>query len=210
MLELDVLIPINNLDAAKSRLADFLDDEIRKKLVLAMLRDIIDSLQSCSSINSINVVSPDAHVREYVEALGVRHIEDPVDTDLNDVLANVTQQFSNALLILPGDVPLFHRGTLDLIRNKVEGHHPPYVLAVPSYCNGTNALLRNPANVINPKFGSRSFIRHREESERAGVEFVGLDIPELSVDVDSLDDLELVLEKGPNTQTAEVIRFLNK
>ncbi len=77
----------------------------------------------------------------------------------------------------------------------------------------TNALSLSAPDVFVPLYGPDSAARFRAHIEQLGLTVVGAAIPNLSDDVDTIDDLErLQLRCGPRTQarlvelSAEVLR----
>ena len=67
----------------------------------------------------------------------------------------------------------------------------------------TNALALPSASLFAPLYGARSADRFREHAEAQGVETVEAEIPNLSDDVDTLEDLARIgFRAGPRTQTA--------
>jgi 2-phospho-L-lactate guanylyltransferase len=55
---------------------------------------------------------------------------------------------------------------------------------------GTNALLLEPPDAIEPSFGPGSCARHVRAARAAGVAHAVVDVPTLALDVDTGDDLE--------------------
>lgn len=67
---------------------------------------------------------------------------------------------------------------------------PPVVVIAPDHrYEGTNALLINPAGLIEYDFGPNSFERHKKRAEDAGAKLVVCELPSLAHDVDVPEDL---------------------
>ncbi len=74
-------------------------------------------------------------------------------------------------------------------------------LFVPSLSGfGTNAALLAPPDAMPLKFGEPSFGNHLEAARQRGLTPEVLELPGLGLDIDSPEDLALLLERGPDTR----------
>jgi 2-phospho-L-lactate guanylyltransferase len=73
------LIPVKDLDGAKTRLGKTLDAPARRDLVVAMYRDVLTAANACSSLDGVFVVSESEEVLAIAEAAGAQGIvpDDP-------------------------------------------------------------------------------------------------------------------------------------
>jgi 2-phospho-L-lactate guanylyltransferase len=70
---------------------------------------------------------------------------------------------------------------------------PPVVVIAPDRHNtGTNALLMSPSGLIDYDFGPNSFQRHCQQVEASGARLEVVNLPNLGLDLDYPEDLELV------------------
>jgi 2-phospho-L-lactate guanylyltransferase (CobY/MobA/RfbA family) len=76
---------------------------------------------------------------------------------------------------------------------------PPVVVIAPDrHEKGTNALLISPSGLIEYDFGEDSFQRHCELVRKVGARLEIVNLPNLGLDLDVPEDLELIrnLEKA--------------
>jgi 2-phospho-L-lactate guanylyltransferase len=108
------------------------------------------------------------------------------------------------MLVVPADVPL---ATGDEIAAVLAGHGaPPAVTLVSDRRHkGTNALACSPPDAIPTCFGRRSFAGHRQLARERGIAARVLSLAGLALDVDTPDDLRLLLAHPPIRRTHAVL-----
>ncbi|MBM2812601.1 MAG: hypothetical protein HW416_3360 [Chloroflexi bacterium] len=191
-----VLIPVNDLKRAKSRLSSSLKPAERRDLVLAMLADVIAAV-TAARIGQISVLSPDSEVLSYARSLGVQTIhEQPRQRGLNEALQWAIQSHlsgADEVLVLPADVPLVSVAELRAFRDSagdLEDRPRSVSVAGTSFLEGTNGLWLRPPDVIPTQFGKNSFTRHLAATIFAGIDVNPLAvIPGLALDIDTSDDI---------------------
>lgn len=206
----DVVIPVKRLSESKTRLSETLSLDHRQRLVLAMLEDVVIALHKSSLVDQITVLTPDKRVIDHAVTLGVKTIVDPTDQGINESIANATryeiQERSGApLLVLPVDVPLVKASTIDAIISKVRRPSSSIVVISPSITRGTNALLRNPPDVIPTRYGANSFEAHIKEAKRKQIRLEVYHAEDLEIDLDTPSDLYEILRKGDSTRTSNYL-----
>lgn len=190
------IVPVKALDAAKSRLADVLSPAARRRLVLAMLRDVLGALSGVAQIARTIVVTVDEDVAMAAAAAGAQVIREPEPTSLNGAL-RTGLHYSHSqpdvrCLILPADVPLV---TPDEIVALLAGDPRHRVVIAPSGDGGgTNALVLMDHDVMGPCFGPDSFQRHLELATALQLEPRVVRLPGLGFDVDTPADLRRLSE----------------
>jgi len=189
-LQTFVIIPAKRLDRAKSRLSTLLKPAERRELSLAMLRHVIQASLNAKSVCRVVVVSPDYLILREAKRLGAEVIE-----DVSDLNAAVTKAMSwcakrgaTATLTIPSDLPLLQPKDLDNMVTLLQGRRG--IVLCPSTDRGTNALLCSPPNIIEPRFGPRSFYKHINEAHRQGLPYLTYHSSSLSFDVDTPLDLK--------------------
>jgi 2-phospho-L-lactate guanylyltransferase len=188
------IVPVNSRSAAKRRLAPLLTVRERAALVEAMLADVVAACKAASSVERILVVTPDPALA-------------PTDTDVlfdrgrghaAAVADGLAQCRSDGALIVMADCPLVRAETLDLLCESAR----PVALA-PAQDGGTNGLALRPHDVVEPAFGiPGGAVVLTRRSEHLGLDVAIVDDPLLALDVDVPEDLERVLDLGPDTRTA--------
>ena len=198
------IVPVKPLRRGKSRLSSVLSEDARADLNRRLLIHTIETLKKMGEIVDVLVVSRDAHALSIARDHRARTLLEDGAPHLNIALERATQVAisykSNSVLVLPADLPQIDE---EDIRAMLEaGSKPPVVVLAPDYRNeGTNALLMNPAGIIEYDFGEGSFDRHRQRALEAGVDLKICELPSLAHDVDLPEDLDFLsvsLEKLGN------------
>jgi 2-phospho-L-lactate guanylyltransferase len=181
-------------NGAKSRLADVLSPDERRRLALAMLADVLDvCAHEHDLFDGTLAVLDDPVARDVAQASGALALEDPAAGDMNRAVSVGVQaahrHAATTVIVLPGDIPLVSRRDLDALL-ATAGNASRAVIVGPSRDGqGTNALLLRPPDVIVPAFGPPSVDRHLRAGLASGAVArirTGLD---LALDVDTPDDL---------------------
>jgi 2-phospho-L-lactate guanylyltransferase len=195
------VLPVKRFDVAKQRLALGMDDEQRRELVAAMLRDVLEAIAPARSIAQTILVSGEPAAQEIANEAEVDIVEDPSDSGhpqaaligIDEALA----RGASTVVLVPGDCPLLEARDLDSLLTAVPD---PYVGIVPDrHGTGTNALLLRPPEAIRPAFGERSCARHLQAARDAGVPHGIEELHSLALDLDTPADviaLTRILESG--------------
>src|SRR6476659_6841554 len=136
------IIPVGELDGAKSRLGAVLDAEERLELTVGLARRTIAAAVAASSIHAVLVITPDDAVRALADELGARPIRQR-DSGLNHGLvaarAEAVAAGAGAVLILPIDLPDVTPDAIDAIAAQLRELDRPLVAIVPDrHGRGTN------------------------------------------------------------------------
>jgi 2-phospho-L-lactate guanylyltransferase len=190
-----VIVPVRDLESAKSRLGETLDPEERRALVTVMLDRTVRA--GLGAGFEVLVVSPAMDVLELAERAGAEPLRQ-LGEGLNEALelATVTAAAGGAtgVLVVPVDLPAIDADALRVV--VANGHAAiaparPLVALVPDrHGNGTNALLVSPPGAIGFAFGPESRHRHAAAARDVGAVYVELG-GQLGLDVDTADDLAL-------------------
>ena len=145
------------------------------------------------------MVSPDAEVLVVAEAAGARPVAQR-SRGLNPALQEARGAVdADRLLVLPADLPGVSAAALAPILAAGDAAGTPSVVLAPDrHGRGTNALLLDPPDVIDPAFGVSSRSGHAWLASSADAAFV--EVPGvLALDVDTPDDLLLAEAEAPPT-----------
>jgi 2-phospho-L-lactate guanylyltransferase len=195
------IIPVKTLAEAKRRLAPVLPDEVRRRLVLTMLEDVLETVRAVPAIQTVAVVTPDPLVAEVAGARGAMVIREHHAAGLNAAartgLAVAAARGAALALVLPADVPLADAGELTrVIESGTALPHPRVTLVPASDGDGTNALALAPPDALEPGFGPGSFIRHLSRAVAGRLDAQVLQLPGIGADIDGPGDLlRLVSDK---------------
>jgi 2-phospho-L-lactate/phosphoenolpyruvate guanylyltransferase len=186
-----VAVPIRAFEGAKSRLGAVLDAEERRDLVERLLRGTVAAALATPGIVEVLVVSPDPEVLAVAESAGARGVAQR-SRGLNPALQEARAAATGErLLVLPGDLPTLTADDIARVLAAGDEAGSPSVVLVPDrHRRGTNALLLDPADAIDPAFGGDSRAGHAWLAESADIPFrelTGL----LALDLDTPDDLLL-------------------
>lgn len=200
------VIPVSPLRSAKSRLKDILTPEERKNLIKSMLLDVYIGLKD--ACDSIYVVSRDREILSFSRELGIIPILEKNTKDLNDALKYAIERIEdNTVAIVPADIPLIRREDIKRLINKVENRKRS-VLICPSRGGGTNLLILNPKDVIEPSYEGFSFLKHLELCKRNKVKLYIYSSFYISVDINTPEDLGEIFIHGRDTYTYKYLKEL--
>ena len=186
-----VAVPVRAFEGAKSRLGAVLDAEERHDLVEALLRRTIAAALATPGVVEVIVVSPDPEALGVAEAAGARPLPQR-SRGLNPALQEARAAATGErLLILPGDLPTLTADELAQVLAAGDAAGSPSVVLVPDrHRRGTNALLLDPPDAIDPAFGGDSRAGHAWLAESADIRFAELS-GVLELDLDTPEDLLL-------------------
>jgi 2-phospho-L-lactate guanylyltransferase len=200
-----IVIPVKELDKAKSRLESVLSPKERKKLILSMLQDVTTCIQKKMNDLHLFILSNDPIIKAYADENNYGFIKD-TKNDLNKSINDATQwalvQGYKKMLIIPSDLPLITEIDLKKLLAPRTG---PLVILSPSKDRGTNALFRNPPNIIQSSFGDNSFEKHIRLAEKVKCRYEVVKSSTLELDIDTLNDLEEFIHIGNSKTTSSYI-----
>jgi 2-phospho-L-lactate guanylyltransferase len=187
------LVPLKSSERAKSRLAEVLDAEQRKRVFFALAEQVILTLHASRNIDAVAVVTSSREVAEFAKSLHAMSIMQEVDVGMSPALESALRSLQpmrpERVLMVPGDLPLISVPAVDAIF-EAQGSSEQVVLVPDRRHEGTNALLCSPPQVIAPRFGNSSFARHLSAARAANIATRVVEIEELALDLDCADDLD--------------------
>ena len=191
------VIPVKPLSQAKSRLAPFLKDVQRRRLVTAMLRRVIRAAREASA--EVWVLGADVSVQRIALEEGAVWREE-AGSDINESLRLVFDEAwaaGKSPLFLPGDLPFLRSAELKALTaqaradsNIGEDSVPRIVLSPANKGGGTNAILIPQSLAFRLHLGPDSLSRHVAEARRLGLEPTVYASTGLARDLDTWEDLQ--------------------
>lgn len=183
------IVPVKGLSSAKTRLSEVLDAADRRALVLAMLADVLMNLRRCAAIDRVVVVTDDREARHRAIAESADVVPDDgaishSEAALRGIAAAAHPH--ERVLLAPGDCPLV---TVEDLEALLSVPQPPVVVVPDRHGTGTNALLLDPPDAMEPSFGPDSLRRHLQTAAGLGLQAVSTVVPSLALDIDTADDL---------------------
>jgi 2-phospho-L-lactate/phosphoenolpyruvate guanylyltransferase len=181
-VEAAVLIPVKAFHTAKARLADVLDPPARAALARWMVTNVIGAVRPSPTF----VACDDEAVADWVDGLGASVLWTPglgLNGAVDAGVATIAATGIEHVIIAHGDLPLPRALPDTAVRETV-------VLVPDRRRDGTNVLAR-PCRVDLPaSYGGGSFTRHLTEAFSTGCRVLVRVDAELSIDLDTVDDLE--------------------
>lgn len=209
-----ILIPVKSTARAKARLASLLDQEVRQRLSLAMLEDVLAAVMPAigSLADVVYVATSDPEAMGIARTHGARVlVEQEQRSESHSVDAAsraLAEQGLEAVLTIPADVPGVRTEDIAAVLSAA-GESDRAVLLVSSRDEkGTNAIWRRPPQAIPSRFGFDSFRKHQGEAEARGIAWEMLLVPRLAVDIDEPEDLAAFLAFPGETRTRALLEGL--
>jgi 2-phospho-L-lactate/phosphoenolpyruvate guanylyltransferase len=213
-MKVTALIPVKGFRNAKQRLSAFLGSAEREALAEAMLRDVLRQVPGARGILETVVVTGDDKVAKIAVSLGARVILESAETGetaaVDFARSSLKADGGEAVLIIPGDLPLVRRGDIEAVLAQVpDGQITPFALLVPSHDRlGTNALLLAPPDIIKLRFGYDSFSYHISQISAQGLPIRCFDNERIALDIDEPTDLERFLSYS--SEDSEALKMLQR
>jgi 2-phospho-L-lactate/phosphoenolpyruvate guanylyltransferase len=184
------ILPVKRFERAKQRLGGALSDGSRWALAEAMVTDVLVALRRAERVDHVLVVTCEPRAESLALGWGADVVADPQERSHSNAatigIRTAVERGATRVLLVPGDCPSLAAAEVDELLAAA-----PSVVVVPDrHGTGTNALVLEPPEVIAPGFGPDSCERHVERAREAGVEVAVRQVPSLSLDVDTGDDLE--------------------
>lgn len=185
-IECCAIVAVNARALCKTRLADVLDADDRRRLACDMLARVLEAVRATREVSRVVVVSPE---RDDLPA-DVPVVIDP-GTGLNDALdvarRHVLAAGACPLLVLPGDLPQVTPA--DLERLVAAGRRAGVAIATNQAGIGTNGLYLSRPQGFRFCFGPASRREHESEATRQGFRATVVRTPGLLADLDTPADV---------------------
>ncbi len=206
------LMPVKGFRNAKQRLSPLLGSAAREVLAETMFRDILRQVRLARGLAGTFVVTGDDKVAAMAAMAGAEVIRESAENGETSAVdfarRDLKQAGCEAVLILPGDMPLVRAADIEQILAQVpDGAGAPFALLVPSHDRlGTNALLLAPPDVIQLRFGYDSFTFHSAQVTAQGLPLRCWENEQIALDIDEPQDLQRFLaydlRDGDSTRVA--------
>jgi 2-phospho-L-lactate guanylyltransferase len=196
------IVPVKELDKAKSRLSKSLTPEYRKGLLFAMLDDVLSALKGLPTI----VISPQ-DISLHLKEKEVNFVLQRGGNDLNSAVEQANRAAievgAAATLFIPADMPLATKNDIDNVLALGKRHQ---VVITRSTDGGTGILFRRPPDVIESRFTGDSFSDHLKIARSRDIDVHLLNSRSLSLDIDTFEDLKSFMENGEGTRTYSYLK----
>ena len=202
------VVPVKETGRAKQRLARILSRQQRQLLVQAMFEDVLTALTQTTGLAAILVSTADRGIAAIADSYGARVLEEGATDGHSAAVAAAAARLDAAgydMLTLPADIPLVHPEDISHLLHvhcEATQYESPGFTIVPARDErGSNAVLCSPARAIPLQFGENSFLPHLAAARGRGIEPVVVKLPRVALDVDTPDDLKLLLQERAPTRT---------
>jgi 2-phospho-L-lactate/phosphoenolpyruvate guanylyltransferase len=201
------VVPVKDTTHAKRRLAAVLSDAQRQQLALAMLEDVLEALAQVEELAAIRVVTTDPAAAAVAAHHGAQISSDGAGDGHTGAIAATARRLAADgldLLAMPGDIPLVEPGD---IRQIISAHAgaPAFTIVPARDRRGSNAVLCSPSQAVPLRFGENSFIPHLAAARARGIEPKVVELPHVALDIDTSDDLALLLAEGAPSRARELL-----
>jgi 2-phospho-L-lactate guanylyltransferase len=169
-------------------------EEARARLSLAMLGDV---LAAATAVGRTLVVTGDAEGQALADQLGAETVAEPGGGQ-GAAVGAALELVEGTALVVNADVPCVVPHDLRTLAGAAELGAIGFVEAEDGT---TNALALPEAAHFAPLYGGGSAARFRDHADELGLLAISCAIPNLSDDVDTMEDLRRIgLRAGPRTQ----------
>mgnify|MGYP000871458265 FL=1 len=189
------VVPIKPFTHGKSRLADRLTVEQRILLNRNLAEHTLQICKSVPAIEHLLVVSSGREMHRFAVKCGAQYIEEPpggINAALEAAAAYANKNGADRVLVLHGDLPSLRRNELETLALSASSENSIAIVS-DHHKTGTNSLLLNPPGCIQFLFGEGSFLKHIAAAHYHGLDIQILNLPSISFDLDTAEDLEYAL-----------------
>jgi len=197
------IVPIKTFARAKQRLANVLNEDERRSLMLAMARDVLTCLSQSETLTGVLIVSRAREADVLAETFATERFAESPNVDLAGALTQAAQYLvshfsAKGIFVVPADVPAI---TTDEVDQLVRSH--TQVTVLPDSDNvGTNGLICSPPLSLPYIFDGKSFKPHVDAAFAAGITPKIVPASCFALDVDTPKDLMALYQQQPRSQTA--------
>lgn len=202
------VVPIKDFAGAKERLSSVLRPSERRALARVMAEDVLRTLLAVSEFEGVAVVTRDAEARRLCAGLGARVLPEPRNRGQTAAVMAASRTLEGEgvtdVLTVPGDVPLALPRD---VRSVMAAHGAaPAMTIVPARDRrGSNCVVLSPPGCVALRFGENSFYPHLEAARATGISPRAVESPNLALDVDTPDDLDLLMRQPARTRAQEFL-----
>lgn len=201
------IIPVKTFSKAKTRLG--ISSEKTERICQIMLEEILHTLTISPLIDKIIVVTKDPKALEISKKYDVVSISDTEESGVNNAVSladnYLLKNKFDTSIVFPQDIPYMKTQDIEFIlKFKADTN---FVIVVPSRrFDGTNALIRNPVNLMKTHYDEDSYKIHMSTAKENTREVSLVFAKRIMWDVDNLEDLEFLLSQDDKPEIAKKIQ----
>ncbi|MFN0042455.1 MAG: 2-phospho-L-lactate guanylyltransferase [Alphaproteobacteria bacterium] len=205
---LAIVVPAKDPASAKSRLAPFLPLGARQALAMTLFRETLRFFHDNFADVPLVVVTDSTPLAEEAARSGATVLRDEASgltAAVRQATAWCMAQGFQSQLVIPSDIGALRREEIARLIERPRSR-PSVVLCPSADEGGTNALLTTPPDAVPIWYGIGSFARYQREAVTHGVPVEVLRLPELSLDLDTPEDVRRFLDLSPAGPVLEELR----
>ncbi|MEM2855693.1 MAG: 2-phospho-L-lactate guanylyltransferase [Candidatus Nitrosocaldaceae archaeon] len=202
-----IVIPVKRLVRTKSRLAGIFGIDIRKRLTLYMLEDMLSIINN-KTFQTI-VVGYDDEVKDLSKRFDAIFIKDE-DKGINEAIS-LTDDYCkrfDASIVIPVDLLLLTPIDLFVLRDIARYKRRGIVITPSSRLDGTNILLRKPPLVMKTYYDKDSYLIHINKALEDSLDVSILLNNRIMYDLDSIDDINYLVNHNINKKSVSYLKQL--
>jgi len=205
-LKTSVIIPVKTFLNSKTRLG--LSSTKTSSLCRLFLREVVKTVSNSELVDEVIIITNENQISDIINEFNCKKIIDKDETGVNNAIKlaedYLLKNDFTCSIILPLDVPFFYSEEIDKL---IQISSTNSVVIVPSrHFDGTNALVRNPINSMEPRYDEGSHSYQIDSAKKEDVKIsIGL-INRLMLDIDNIDDIEYSLKQNIKPELCENIR----
>lgn len=206
-MQVAAIIPVKTFSNAKSRLG--LSQEKTTQLCKIMLECVLESISQSKMITKSILVSKDESAFQIGKRFDAVQIFEDNEKGVNHAVSladrYLAQNGFDTSVVFPQDIPLMQpQDITNLIKFQTK---KTSLLVVPSRkFDGTNALVRNPVDVIETHYDEDSYKIHLTTGKSRGISTSFVLISRIMWDVDNRSDLEFIMSNVEKPDLREQIQ----
>ena len=205
------IIPVKTFLKAKTRLG--LSTEQTEKICEIMLEEILQVLSISPQIDEIIIITKDKKALSISKKFNATQIIDDKESGVNDAVALADEYLLKngfeASIVFPQDIPYIKTQDIDFILKFKT--NSDFAIIVPSRrFDGTNALVRNPVNLMKTHYDEDSYKIHMSTAKEQTREVSLVFVKRIMLDVDNMEDLKFLLSQNEKPDVAKKIQNVLK
>jgi len=210
-LKTAAIIPVKTFLKAKTRLG--LSTEQTEKICEIMLEEILQVLSISPQIDEIIIITKDKKALSISKKFNATQIIDDKESGVNDAVALADEYLLKngfeASIVFPQDIPYIKTQDIDFILKFKTNSN--FAIIVPSRrFDGTNALVRNPVNLMKTHYDEDSYKIHMSTAKEQTREVSLVFVKRIMLDVDNMEDLKFLLSQNEKPDVAKKIQSVLK
>ena len=201
------IVPVKTFSNAKTRLGLSLIQ--KEKICEIMLEEILQTLSISPQIDKIVIITKDKKALDISKKFDIIQIIDNNETGVNDAVAladdYLLKNDFDTSIVFPQDIPYIKTQDIEFLL-KFKGNSN-FAIIVPSRrFDGTNALVRNPVNLMKTHYDEDSYKIHMSAAKEKTRDVSMVFIKRIMWDVDNMEDLKFLLSQNEKPEVSKKIQ----